>query len=231
MTSTVTAPGTAADDAGDALLHDVLPRPGVLALIHRLRSSTRFIYATMLLSALVSLTASLVLSIDAVKLAADPDATLACDINATISCGTVAQAWQASLLGFPNAFLGLMAEPVVITLAVAALGGVRFPRWFMFSAQVVYTIGLAFAYWLFAQSMFVIGALCPWCLLVTISTTLVFTSLTHVNVLDDNLFLPRRLQARARAAVDADVDFFVVTAWLVLLVTAIVAKYGTQLLA
>jgi hypothetical protein len=39
----------------------------------------------------------------------------------------VAQAWQVSVLGFPNAFLGLIAEPVVVTLAVAALGGVRFP--------------------------------------------------------------------------------------------------------
>ncbi len=214
-----------------ATTHTASPRPGPPGLVHRLRSSPRFIYATMLLSALVSLTASLVLSVDALRLAADPEAALACDVNATISCGTVAQAWQASLLGFPNAYLGLMAEPVVITLAVAALGGVRFPRWFMFSAQAVYTVGLAFAYWLFAQSMFVIGALCPWCLLVTVSTTLVFTSLTHVNIRDDNLFLPARLQERARAAIDADVDLVVVLAWLVLLVTAIVARYGAQLLA
>ncbi|WP_298457283.1 vitamin K epoxide reductase family protein [uncultured Cellulomonas sp.] len=202
----------------------------VLARLHRLRGSDRFIFTTMLLSACVSLLASLVLSIDAVRLAADPGTVLACDINATLSCGTVAQSWQASLLGFPNAFLGLMAEPVVITIAVASLGGARFPRWFMASAQAVYTIGLLFAYWLFAQSMFVIGALCPWCLLVTVSTTLVFTSLTHVNVRDDNLYLPRRLQARAAAAVAADVDLFVVAAWLVLLATAIVARYGTQLL-
>lgn len=208
-----------------------LARATVLERLHRLRGSDRFIFTTMLLSACVSLLASLVLSIDAVRLAADPDTALACDINATISCGAVAQAWQSSLLGFPNAFLGLMAEPVVITIAVASLGGVRFPRWFMASAQAVYTIGLLFAYWLFAQSMFVIGALCPWCLLVTVSTTLVFTSLTHVNIRDDNLYLPRRLQARLAAAVEADVDVFVVGAWLVLLATAIVARYGTQLLA
>jgi hypothetical protein len=39
------------------------------------------------------------------------------------------------------------------------------------------------------------------------------------------------VQARAKAAVEADVDLFVVAAWLVLLLTAIVARYGTQLLA
>ncbi|WP_418606420.1 vitamin K epoxide reductase family protein [Georgenia sp. SUBG003] len=118
-------------------------------------------FVVMLASSLLSLVASLVLSIDAVRLAADPDVALACNINSAISCGTVAQAWQASVLGFPNAFLGLVAEPVVITLAVASLGGVRFPRWFMNSAQVVYLIGFGFAYWLFAQSYFVIGSLCP----------------------------------------------------------------------
>lgn len=204
--------------------------PGLLARAHRVRHSDRYIFTTMLLSACVSLYASLVLSIDAVVLAANPEASLACDISATLSCGTVAQAWQASLFGFPNAFLGLIAEPVVITLAVASLGGVRFPRWFMAAAQAVYTLGLVFAYWLFAQSMFVIGALCPWCLLVTVSTTLVFTSLTHVNIRDDNLYLPRRLQARARSWIDADLDLFVVATWLVLLATAIVARYGTELL-
>lgn len=204
------------------------PEPG--GRLHRLRHTNGWIFGTMLFSAVLSLTASLVLSIDAVVLAANPDAVLSCDISAAISCGTVAQSWQASLLGFPNAFLGLMAEPVVITIAVASLGGVRFPRWFMFSAQIVYFIGLVFAYWLFHQSLFAIGAMCPWCLLVTVSTTLVFTTLTHVNIRDGNLPLPPRAQARAQALIKADVDLFVVLAWLVLLTIAVVLRYGTALL-
>jgi len=202
-----------------------------LARLRLARHSRRVLFATMLLSACLSLVASLVLSIDAVRLAADPGTVLACDVNATISCGTVAQSWQASVLGFPNAFLGLMAEPVVLTIAVAGMGGVRFPRWFMASAQAVYTVGLVFAYWLFAQSMLVIGALCPWCLLVTVSTTLVFATLVRVNVRDDNLYLPRRVQAWARAAVDADLDGLAVAVWLVMLATLVVGRYGTQLLA
>src|SRR5665648_951072 len=166
-----------------------------------------------------------------VKLASGSAASLTCDINATISCGTVAEAWQAHLFGFPNAFLGLIAEPVVIAIAVASLGGVRFPRWFMLSAQVVYTLGLVFAYWLFTQSMFVIGALCPWCPLVTVSTTLVFASLTHVNIRDGNLPLPPRLQRWARDTIAADIDAIGTVAWLVLLAAAILAKYGTALFA
>lgn len=200
-------------------------RSGVLSVVRRVRQSNRWIFATMLASALISLTASFVLSVDAVLLAADPNAALSCNINAVLSCGTVGTSWQASLFGFPNAFLGLVAEPVVITIAVASLGGVRFPRWFMASAQVVYTLGFLFAYWLFFQAYFVIGALCPWCLLVTLSTTLVFTSLTHVNIRDGNLYLPDRASAAARRFVAADLDALLIGVWLMAVVMMVVTKY------
>ena len=124
-----------------------------------------------------------------------------------ISCATVGLTWQANLLGFPNAFLGLISEPVVITIAVASLGGVRFPRWFMVSAQVVYSIGFIFAYWLFYEAYFVIGALCPWCLLITLTTTVVFFSMSRVNVLEGNLgsWLQRKLAYPLRVGADAAV--------------------------
>ena len=205
-----------------------MPSAALAALV-RLRRSNGWIWGTMLFSALISLTASFVLSVDAVVLAADPRAALACNINAVLSCGTVGTSWQASLFGFPNAFLGLAAEPVVITIAVASLGGVRFPRWFMLSAQVVYTLGVVFAYWLFFQSYFVIGALCPWCLLVTLSTTLVFTSLTHVNIRDGNLYLPPRANRAMQRFVRADLDALVVAIWLMAVVMLVMVKYGPML--
>lgn len=209
------------------------PRPvadGLVARAFRIRHDNRFIFTTMLVSACISLLASFVLSVDALRIAENPDVALSCDISASLSCGAVARAWQAQLFGFPNAFLGLVAEPVVITIAVASLGGVRFPRWFMASAQTVYTLGLIFAYWLFYQSMFVIGSLCPWCLLVTVSTTLVFTTLTHVNIRDGNLFLPPRLEERARWAIAHEVDVVVVWTWLLLLGVLVALRYGPALL-
>jgi uncharacterized membrane protein len=201
----------------------------ILARLRTVRHSNAWIYGTMLFSACLSLTASFVLSVDAVRLAADPATDLSCNINAVLSCGTVGGSWQAQLFGFPNAFLGLIAEPVVITIAVACLAGVRFPRWFMFAAQVVYTLGLVFAYWLFSQSLLVIGALCPWCLLVTVSTTLVFVSLTHVNIRDGNLYLPHRVQRWAKQLIHADLDVVAVTIWLLALTLAVVSAYGDAL--
>lgn len=185
----------------------------------------------MVTSGLLGLYTSFVLSIEALRVAKDPGATAACDINAVISCGTVAQTWQANLFGFPNAFLGIAAEAVVITVAIAAIGGVVFPRWFMRMAQVIYTLGLLFAYWLFTQSYFVIHVLCPWCLLITITTTLVWAGLTRWNIRDGHLALPGRAGPAARRFVAAGNDWFVTVAWLVLFLAAVILKYGPSLVA
>jgi hypothetical protein len=124
-----------ATGAGGREMTDLAERPvAVLAgpsRLSELRHSSVTVWVTMLVASIASLVASLVLSIDALALAKDPNAALSCNINSVISCGTVGTSWQASLLGFPNAFLGLICEPVVITIAIASLGAVRFPRWFM----------------------------------------------------------------------------------------------------
>ena len=180
-------------------------------------------YTEMLVSSLLGLVASLVLSIDAIALAADPNAELSCNINSKISCGAVGTTWQANLFGFPNAFLGLIAEPVVITVATAALGGVRFPRWFMITAQVIYSIGLAFAYWLFYEAYFVIGALCPWCLLITVTTTLVFMSMTRVNLLDGNLGV--RLQEWSRKPLSYGADIAGTLLIIAIIAAMVIGRY------
>lgn len=193
------------------------------------RRNTRFMFAMMAVSSFVSLIASFVLSVDALRLAADPNVSLSCDLNAVLSCGSVAVSWQASLFGFPNAFLGMIAEAVVLTLAVAGMAGVKFPRWYMLSAQVIYTLGLIFAYWLFYQSYFNIGSLCPWCLVITVSTTLVFVYMTKINVLEDNL-PPKRLREWLKTWMASDADFFLVLTWFCVLTAMILYKYGPVLL-
>lgn len=180
-------------------------------------------FVEMLVSSALGLWASLVLSADAVVLAANPTATLSCDVSAKISCTTVGLAWQSSLLGFPNAFLGLITEPIVITVAIACLSGVRFPRWFMLTAQSFYAIGFVFAYWLFFQAYFVIGALCPWCLLITVTTTLVFFSMTRVNIMEGNFggAVRRRLAYPMRLGADVALSVILVA----LLAGAIIYRY------
>jgi uncharacterized membrane protein len=178
-----------------------------------------------------SLVASFVLAREAVALAGDATTTFSCDINAVLSCGSVGRSWQASAFGFPNAFLGLMTEPVVITIAVVGLSGVDLPRWFMRAAQVGYAVGLVLAYWLLQQAVFDIGAVCPWCLLVTVATTFVFFELTKVNVLRGHLPLPPRLRSHVLAAVRSRLDVLLVVTWLLGVAVLLVARYGEALLA
>jgi uncharacterized membrane protein len=187
-----------------------------------------FLFGEMLVFAILSLIASWVLSYDAIVLAADPNAALSCSINTVLDCAKVGTTWQANIFGFPNAFLGMVSEPVVMTIAVASLAGVRFPRWFMFTANVCYLLGVIFAYWLLWQSTFVIGALCPWCLLVTVATTFVFTSMTQWNILEGNLYLPERLQERAVAFVAKGWFTVVLIAWLAIIVIVELIKWGPR---
>ena len=185
-----------------------------------------FLFGEMLLFATLSLVASFVLSYDAIVLAANPDAELGCQLNSVLDCAKVALAPQASVFGFPNAFLGLISEPVVMTIAVASLCGTRFPKWFMFTANAIYLLGVIFAYWLLFQSTFVIGALCPWCILVTVSTTFVFWSMTQWNILEGNLYLSPKWQERALAFQRGGWMTITLMAWLAVVVLIEVLKWG-----
>jgi len=191
----------------------------------------RWIFLSMLIGALFSLLAAFVLSVEAIELAKNPNAALSCSINIIVNCATVGIHPSASLLGFPNSFLGLMAEPVVITVAIAGLMGISFPRRFMFLAQIGYALGFAFAVYLFFVSMFVIQALCPWCLLVTVSTTFVLFSITRYNIRENNLYLPKKLQKAAHAFIEKDYDKLVLGVLIVAMFAGIFLKYGDSLFA
>lgn len=189
----------------------------------------RWIFLSMLVGAVLSLIAAFVLSVEAVELAKNPNAELSCSVNVILNCATVALHPTAELLGFPNSFLGLIAEPIVITVAIAGLAGIAFPRRFMFAAQIGYTLGFIFAIYLFFTSMFVIGALCPWCLLVTASTTFVWFSITRYNIRENNLYLPKKLQKAAHRFVEKDYDKLVLGIFVAAMIAGIFLKYGDSL--
>ncbi len=186
----------------------------------------RWIFTSMLVGAMLSLLAAFVLSFEALQLAKNPDAQLTCSVNVVLNCATVAKHPTAEMFGFPNSFIGMMAEPIVITVAIAGLAGIRFPRSFMAAAQVGYTLGLGFALYLFGISFFVIQALCPWCLLVTLTTLLVWFAITRYNIRENNLFLPKSIQAKLQSFIKRDYDKLVMLSLIAVIVAAILVKYG-----
>ncbi len=148
------------------------------------RHSSTWIYLVMLIASAAALLVSFILSAETLQLARNPQAALGCDVNAVISCSTVANSWQAEFikfggLSFPNAFFGIAAESVFVTIAVIGLAKVNLPRWFTVAAWIGNLLALVYAFWLFTQSAFVIEALCPWCMGLLASTILQFVAHSH----------------------------------------------------
>ena len=198
----------------------------LVATARRVRNA----YLTMLVSASLSLFAAMVLSIDAFKLAKDENVDLACSINAVVSCGRVALSWQSTVFGFPNSFIGLMFESAVITIAIAGLMQVRFPNSLMRIALFIYSAALIFALWLFSQSFFVIKAFCPWCMLVTVSTISVFTSMLRINIYQNAFNWSEANHQRILRFVLLGRDYALLSITYAVIASAIIWKYGTYFL-
>lgn len=193
--------------------------------------SNKHIFGTMLGAGILGLIASFVLTIEKFHLLEDPNATLTCSFNLVLNCSTVMQTWQSSVFGFPNMLIGMMAFPVVITIAVLGLAKVVFPRWFLIAANIGYLLGAIFAYWLFFSSVYDIQVLCPWCLLVTLATTLILASMTHYNLRENTLTLAKGTNKKIQAFLANGYGTLATASWLVLLVALVFIKFGDALFA
>nr|WP_243761138.1 vitamin K epoxide reductase family protein [Streptomyces sp. YIM 98790] len=100
--------------------------------------------------------------------------TPACSINPVVSCGDVMESAQAEVFGFPNPMLGMVAYASVITIGVALLAGARYRAWFWRGLLAGTAFGVGFCTWLMYQSLYNIGALCLWCNLVWVVTSVMF---------------------------------------------------------
>ena len=178
--------------------------------------------------------ASFILSAETLQLARHPEDALGCDVNAVVSCSAVAQSWQAEIvkfagLSYPNAFFGIAAESVFVTIAVIGMARVTVPRWFATCTWLGGLAALAYSYWLSTQSLFVIHALCPWCLTLMFSTTIQFIALSHATVTVQGL--PSKGSGKPVPAILAkyyrlNIDLMIDVLWLVALITLIIVVEG-----
>ena len=172
------------------------------------RSSTTSSRATgpvLLVSGLVGAAAALVLLVEKIALLADPDHVPSCSIDAVLSCGSIMRSTQAEVLGFPNPIIGLAAFPVVAAMGALVLARTSLPAWCWVALQVGATAGIAFVGWLVAQSVVVIGTLCPYCMAVWVTTAAIFWFVTAENLARGHLEAgpPGRLVARRPGAATA----------------------------
>jgi uncharacterized membrane protein len=119
-----------------------------------------------LVAGAVGLAAALTLTIEKIQILINPDYVPSCSINPVLSCGSVMITPQASAFGFPNPLIGIVAFTVVVLTGVLAVAKVPLPRWYWGGLAVGTLLGVAFIHWLIFQSLYRIGALCPYCMVV-----------------------------------------------------------------
>jgi uncharacterized membrane protein len=195
------------------------------------REDNIVVYTVLLFASSLALLAAFQLSLDKLHLLENPEAGLSCSINAVLNCASVMKTPQASLLGFPNSFLGLMAYPVLIFVSIALLSGVKFNKtiWRLLFAGAL--SAALFAWWLYFDSVYVIEILCPWCLLTTTTTTIIFAAITRLSIIEGIFGLSKPRQKQLVSLVKNQYDVVLTLSFLIVLALLIIMKFGDALIA
>ncbi|MFY1692888.1 vitamin K epoxide reductase family protein [Plantactinospora sp. WMMB782] len=146
--------------------------------------------------------AAFTLAVEKFHVLADQTYRPSCSINPVLSCGSVMSTPQAEVFGFPNPLIGVAGFAVVTTLGVVVLAGAVLPRWCWLGLQAGTVFGVVFVHWLFFQSLYRIGALCPYCMVVWVAMIVLFWYVTLHNLHHAHLPLPSRLRRPVSAVVD-----------------------------
>lgn len=181
----------------------------------------RFLPWLLVVGGVLGLVSAFTLTVERIELLIDPSYTPSCSINPVLSCGSVMTTPQAAFFGFPNPLLGIGAFAVVVTAGAALLAGARFPRWWWVGLTAGSTLGVVFVHYLIIQSLYRIGALCPYCMVVWTVTIPIFwyTLLATLDVLGGG--------ARALHARIAGYHAVPVVLWFLVVVGLILQRFWT----
>jgi uncharacterized membrane protein len=163
------------------------------------RTTGRVLAWLLTVAGAIGLIASFVLTLEKIELLKDPSYVPTCSINPIISCGSVMRTEQAEAFGFSNTLLGIAAFAVVAAVGAAMLAGARFRRWYWLGMQAGVLFGIGFVHWLIVNSLYEIGALCPYCMVVWAVTIVLFWYVTLHNLSTGVIPLPAGWDGAVRA--------------------------------
>ena len=172
----------------------------------------------LLASGFIGAVAAIVLLVEKMELLANPDYIPSCNVNPVLSCGSVMTTPQAEVFGIPNPILGIAGFAAVAAIGASLLAGARFASWFWIVVQAGVTFAVVFVHWLIYQSLYVIGALCPYCMIVWTVTIPIFWYVTTTN-------LHRLGKGRKVTAVLTEYRGALLTAWFLMILGLIAARF------
>lgn len=148
----------------------------------------------LIIGGLVALVASLLLSIEVFNRLKNPAYVPVCNLNPILSCTSVADSPQSHVFGFPNYFIGIASYAAILTIGVAMLAGAKFKKWFWRGVQIGLSLAMLFITWLQFESLYEIGALCIFCMVVWVMTWPLFWYTTLYNLKEKNIVAPANLK-------------------------------------
>ncbi len=183
----------------------------------------------LLVGGFIGFVASFDLLLERIQLMLDPSYQPSCNINPLLSCGSVMVTPQANAFGFSNPIIGVSTFPVVMVVGAAVLAGARFRPWFWWGLLAGMAFGVGFVHWLAFQTIFVIGALCPWCMVVwTVMLPLALYTFLHA-ASSGKLGLSEN--ARRRVAAVGDYHVALLLGWYGIFVVVIALRFWDQWMA
>jgi uncharacterized membrane protein len=148
----------------------------------------------LLIGGVIGVLASVLLSIEVFNKLKNPHFVPICNLNPVLSCTSVASSHQAHAFGFPNYFIGIAGYAVLATVGLAMLAGALFKRWFWQCIEAGLLFAFAFITWLQFQTLYRIGALCIFCMIVWAVTGPMFWYTTLYNLREGNIKTPQRFK-------------------------------------
>jgi uncharacterized membrane protein len=170
-----------------------------------------------LIAGVVGLAAAITLTVEKIEILINPAYVPSCSINPVLSCGSVMVTPQASAFGFPNPLIGIVAFTVVVVTGVLALAKVRLPRWYWDGLAAGTLLGVVFIHWLIFQSLYRIGALCPYCMAVWAVTIPLFVVVAAIAL--------QPLQSNVVARVVYTLRWSLVALWFTALILMILVRF------
>jgi uncharacterized membrane protein len=165
----------------------------------------------LLIGGLIAMVASIMLSVEVFDRLKNPHYVPICNLNPVLSCTSVADSSQSHLFGLPNYFIGIAGY------------GAKFKRWLWQLIEVGLLFAISFLTWLQFETIYRIGALCIFCMIVWAATIPVFWYTTLYNLRAGNLKTPERLRGLAGFAQRHHGDVLVL--WFVIIIVLILKRF------
>ena len=183
----------------------------------------RYLPWLMVIAGAIATLASIMLAIEVFDRLKDPSFVPVCNLNPILSCTSVADSTQAHAFGFPNYFIGIAGYAAVMVIGVAMLAGGRFKRWFWRIVEVGLLLATAFLTWLQFETLYRIGALCVFCMIVWAMTIPVFWYVSLYNFRQGHIGTPSRARRAANFAQRHHGDILLI--WFLIIIALILKRF------